>query len=43
MGFGNSIVDNIFFVPGYDISGFVVSQVKMTVVQGICFVNISLC
>ncbi|XP_062006215.1 uncharacterized protein LOC133723403 [Rosa rugosa] len=26
VGFGNSVVDDIFFVPGYDISGFVVSQ-----------------
>lgn len=26
LGFGNGIVDDIFFVPGYDISGSVVSQ-----------------
>ncbi|KAK9950537.1 hypothetical protein M0R45_006023 [Rubus argutus] len=26
VGFGNGVVDDIFFVPGYDISGFVVSQ-----------------
>ncbi|CAN6700135.1 unnamed protein product [Malus baccata var. baccata] len=26
LGFGNDIVDDIFFVPGYDIRGFVVSQ-----------------
>ncbi|PON61743.1 Glucoamylase, starch-binding [Parasponia andersonii] len=26
LGFGNGIVDDIFFVPGYDIRGFVVSQ-----------------
>lgn len=28
LGFGNSVVDDIFFVPGYDIRGFVVSQVN---------------
>lgn len=26
LGFGNGIVDDIFFVPGYDIHGFVVAQ-----------------
>ncbi|KAA8549068.1 hypothetical protein F0562_000752 [Nyssa sinensis] len=26
LGFGNGIVDDIFFVPGYDIRGFVVAQ-----------------
>ncbi|EXB28568.1 hypothetical protein L484_009727 [Morus notabilis] len=26
LGFGNSVVEDIFYVPGYDISGFVVSQ-----------------
>lgn len=28
LGFGNGVVDDIFFVPGYSISGFVVAQVK---------------
>lgn len=31
LGFGNGVVDDIFFVPGYDISGSVVSQVKLLV------------
>lgn len=31
LGFGNKVVDDSFFVPGYDISGFVVSQVKLPV------------
>ncbi|XP_068304702.1 uncharacterized protein [Pyrus communis] len=26
LGFGNDVVDDIFFVPGYDVRGFVVSQ-----------------
>lgn len=26
LGFGNGLVDDIFFVPGYDINGFVVAQ-----------------
>ncbi|XP_034210549.1 nodal modulator 1 isoform X2 [Prunus dulcis] len=26
LGFGNGVVDDIFYVPGYDIRGFVVSQ-----------------
>ncbi|KAK9281445.1 hypothetical protein L1049_004347 [Liquidambar formosana] len=26
LGFGNDVVDDIFFVPGYDIRGFVVAQ-----------------
>ncbi|XP_057966723.1 uncharacterized protein LOC131156786 isoform X2 [Malania oleifera] len=26
LGFGNGVVDDIFFVPGYDIQGFVVAQ-----------------
>lgn len=28
LGFENGIVDDIFFVPGYDLLGFVVAQVK---------------
>lgn len=28
LGFGNIAVDDVFFVPGYDIRGFVVAQVK---------------
>lgn len=28
MGFGNGVVDEIFFVPGYNIHGSVVAQVK---------------
>ncbi|CAK7348450.1 unnamed protein product [Dovyalis caffra] len=32
LGFENGIVDDIFFVPGYDLNGFVVAQVK-------CFVK----
>lgn len=28
LGFGNGVVNDIFFVPGYDVRGFVVSQVK---------------
>lgn len=31
LGFENGIVDDIFFVPGYDLGGFVVAQVKLTV------------
>ena len=27
LGFGNGVVDDVFFVPGYSISGFVVAQV----------------
>lgn len=27
LGFGNGVIDDIFFVGGYDINGFVVSQV----------------
>ena len=27
LGFGNSIVNDIFNVPGYDVRGFVVAQV----------------
>lgn len=27
LGFGNIIIDDIFFVPGYNIHGYVVSQV----------------
>lgn len=27
LGFENGVVDDIFFVPGYDIRGFVVAQV----------------
>jgi len=27
LGFGNGLVEDIFFVPGYDVRGFVVSQV----------------
>ncbi|XP_068661556.1 uncharacterized protein [Aristolochia californica] len=26
LGFGNAVVDDVFFVPGYDIHGFVVAQ-----------------
>ena len=29
LGFGNGLVDDIFFVPGYDINGFVVAQVNL--------------
>lgn len=28
LGFQNGVVDDIFFVPGYDIHGFVVAQVN---------------
>lgn len=28
LGFGNIAVDDVFFVPGYDIRGFVVAQVN---------------
>lgn len=28
LGFGNSIVNDIFYVPGYDVRGFVVAQVN---------------
>jgi hypothetical protein len=31
LGFENGIVDDIFFVPGYDLHGFVVAQVKPSV------------
>lgn len=27
LGFGNGVIDDIFFVPGYSISGSVVAQV----------------
>lgn len=27
LGFGNGVVDDIFFVPGYNVRGFVVAQV----------------
>ena len=30
LGFGNGVVDDIFFVPGYDIHGFVVAQVNLS-------------
>jgi len=29
LGFGNGVVDDIFFVPGYSIGGFVVAQVML--------------
>lgn len=28
LGFGNSIVNDIFYAPGYDVRGFVVAQVN---------------
>lgn len=31
LGFENGIVDDIFFVPGYDLRGHVVAQVKLPV------------
>lgn len=34
MGFGNGVVDDIFFVPGYNIHGSVVAQVKPLMVIG---------
>jgi hypothetical protein len=30
LGFGNGVVDDIFFVPGYDVHGFVVAQVNLS-------------
>ena len=35
LGFGNGVVDNIFFVPGYSISGFVVAQVMFVEVTNL--------
>ncbi|KAL5161832.1 F-box/LRR-repeat protein 17 [Glycine soja] len=35
LGFGNGVVDNIFFVPGYSISGFVVAQLSAVLVMWI--------
>lgn len=37
LGFGNGVADDIFFVPGYSISGFVVAQVIF--IEGLSYLN----
>lgn len=37
LGFGNGVVDDIFFVPGYSISGSVVAQVIF--VEGLSYLK----
>lgn len=42
LGFGNSVVDDIFFASGYDIRGFVVAQVNTFVFQLSIYIQIFL-